>query len=270
MKYTVFTLLLLGTSILGIGCQSVLNTQEEDSINGNESIEIQTEQSDNIESTEGDDNDDEVEDEISDTNDSTNSVQLNEDDSTTESEAVTVEATYGGQEEVTAENCIDDECLQFEEIVVSALDDEVVNAMNRALDDEYKALETYNQVIDAYGTVTPFSNIRRAEERHIAALESLYEKYGYDIPNNPYMTMDLLTVDSMTEACEIGVEAEIDNAALYRDELLPAVEEYEDITRVFTNLMNASQNNHLPAFERCADGESGNGFSNGNGSRNSN
>jgi len=55
----------------------------------------------------------------------------------------------------------------------------------------------------------------------------------------------------LQEACQIGVDAEIANAALYRDELLPAVTAYEDITLVFENLMNASQQKHLPAFEKC-------------------
>lgn len=56
---------------------------------------------------------------------------------------------------------------------------------------------------------------------------------------------------TLQEACQIGVDAEIANAALYRDELLPVVSENEDIMAVFENLMNASQQKHLPAFDRC-------------------
>ena len=56
---------------------------------------------------------------------------------------------------------------------------------------------------------------------------------------------------TLQEACQIGVDAEIANAALYQNELLPVVADYEDITAVFTNLMNASEQKHLPAFERC-------------------
>jgi hypothetical protein len=48
------------------------------------------------------------------------------------------------------------------------------------------------------------------------------------------------------------VQAEIDNAKLYRDVLILSMKNYPDIVNVFTNLMNASEQNHLKAFERCA------------------
>jgi len=32
---------------------------------------------------------------------------------------------------------------------------------------------------------------------------------------------------------------------------LPTASSYEDIVQVFTNLMNASEQKHLKAFERC-------------------
>ena len=53
-------------------------------------------------------------------------------------------------------------------------------------------------------------------------------------------------------ACAIGVKAEIDNAGLYDDMLLPAVSAYPDITAVFERLSAASTNMHLLAFQRCA------------------
>jgi hypothetical protein len=47
------------------------------------------------------------------------------------------------------------------------------------------------------------------------------------------------------------VATEQATVALY-DELLPQVAAYPDVEYVFTNLRSASQDNHLPAFERCA------------------
>ena len=43
-------------------------------------------------------------------------------------------------------------------------------ALLAALDDEYKAWATYEQVIDDFGAVQPFTSVQRAEENHIAAL----------------------------------------------------------------------------------------------------
>ena len=56
---------------------------------------------------------------------------------------------------------------------------------------------------------------------------------------------------TLTAACQTGVDAEIANADLYKNILLPIVTNYPDITAVFTNLMNASEEKHLPAFEKC-------------------
>jgi len=130
------------------------------------------------------------------------------------------------------------------------LSESAITALKTAIDDEYHALSTYQAVIEKFGTVRPFSMIIGAEEQHIASLKAIFDKYGIEIPAN---TWDGKAVAPATlqEACQIGVDAEIANADLYRSQLLPAVSEYPDITSVFENLMNASQDKHLPAFERC-------------------
>ena len=149
-------------------------------------------------------------------------------------------------------NCLSDECLAINNIEypVSDLSEEVIESLNKAIDDEYKAFSTYEAVISKFGNIRPFIMIIRAEEQHISSLKAIFDKYGVTIPENPYANLAIPETISM--ACSVGVQAEIDNAALYKNELLPSVESYEDITRVFVNLMNASQEKHLPAFEKCA------------------
>lgn len=124
-----------------------------------------------------------------------------------------------------------------------------VEALGMALDDEYKAWTTYQAVIAKFGDVRPFSSIIRAEESHIEALETLFERYGLDVPENEWVGR-VPEFDTVNDACHAGVEAEIENAALY-DRLFPMVE-HEDIFEVFHKLRDASQEKHLPAFERCA------------------
>ncbi|MBS4051564.1 MAG: hypothetical protein KGZ69_10210, partial [Methylomonas sp.] len=58
-------------------------------------------------------------------------------------------------------------------------------------------------------------------------------------------------------ACEAGVAAEIANAEIYQ-RLLQSTER-PDILTVFRNLHDASQQRHLPAFQRCAQGSTGGG-----------
>jgi hypothetical protein len=150
------------------------------------------------------------------------------------------------------ENCLADDCLLVEnlEYPTSELSVDVQKALDEAINDEYKALSTYEAVVTKFGMVRPFSMIMGAEKQHIASLETIYDKYGLEVPENTWSDK-VTTPATLQEACQIGVEAEIANAALYKEELLPATKNHEDITAVFVNLMNASEQKHLPAFEKC-------------------
>ncbi|MFA5924656.1 MAG: DUF2202 domain-containing protein [Methylococcaceae bacterium] len=131
-----------------------------------------------------------------------------------------------------------------------------ITALKEVLDDEYRSLAIYDQVLADFGEVRPFSNIREAESRHIEALCVLFARYGLPVPENPW-TGKVDRYASLQAACEAGVTAEIANAEIY-ERLLQATER-PDILTVFRNLRDASQQRHLPAFERCAQGSSGGG-----------
>lgn len=156
------------------------------------------------------------------------------------------------QNPVNRQNCLADDCLLVDNLdyPVGELPQSVRDALDEAINDEYKALATYEAVISKLGTIRPFSMIKGAEEQHIASLKAIYDKYGLVAPQNT-LSGKVTAPATLKEACQTGVEAEIANASLYRDKLLPAVKGYEDIVGVFTNLMNASQEKHLNAFERC-------------------
>ena len=149
-------------------------------------------------------------------------------------------------------NCLADDCLLVDnlEYPVRELSAEAQQALDEAINDEYKALSTYEAVIAKLGTVRPFSMIKGAEEQHIASLKAIYDKYGLVVPKNTWSSK-VSAPATLQEACQIGVDAETANAVLYKDKLLPKVDGYEDIIAVFTNLMNASEQMHLPAFEKC-------------------
>lgn len=158
----------------------------------------------------------------------------------------------GGRASMNRGNCLSDDCLRVDglEYPAGELSVEAETAIREAIDDEYKALTTYEAVMAEFGRIRPFVMIARAEEQHISSLKAVFDKYGVDIPSNPYIGK-IAAPASTSASCQAGVEAEIANAALYVERLLPAVSEYPDITNVFTNLRNASQEKHLPAFERC-------------------
>jgi hypothetical protein len=124
------------------------------------------------------------------------------------------------------------------------------DALLEALDDEYRAFATYTQVIEDFGPVRPFVNIRESEARHIAALKRVFRRYGVPEPENPWIGK-MERYRSIDAACRAGVEAEIANAALYGR--LLASTRRPAILRVYRALQEASQQRHLRAFRRCAE-----------------
>ena len=129
---------------------------------------------------------------------------------------------------------------------------EIVNkVLIEAINDEYKARATYRQVINKFGEIRPFINIADAESRHIEALLPLFEKYGVTVPEDNWAS-SIEAPQSILEACQVGVEAEIENAEMY-DRLLELTVDYPDVQLVLTQLQRASTENHLPAFQRCVE-----------------
>jgi hypothetical protein len=134
---------------------------------------------------------------------------------------------------------------------MSILNPTEIQGLNDALDDEFHAHETYLQVIRDLGEVRPFSNIVEAEQRHIDALLALFEKYGVAPPANRWAGR-VPRFDNVQAACVASVQAEIDNMAVY-DKVFKTTTR-EDILAVYSALRAASQDRHLPAFQRCAQG----------------
>jgi hypothetical protein len=119
----------------------------------------------------------------------------------------------------------------------------------RALTQEHQAKATYDNIVTALGDVAPFSAVAPAQAQHIAELEEVARPHAVDVAGITPTASP--TPATLTEACRTGVATEQATVALY-DELLPQVAAYPDVEYVFTNLRSASQDNHLPAFERCA------------------
>ena len=149
----------------------------------------------------------------------------------------------------TCSNCLAEDAA-VQEILSVAAQEAVLDALVGP-EGEYAAYATYAAILDAYGQVNPFSNIMASEAKHIDALKSVLDSYGVAYPQeNPYLgAVDV--PESLAAAAQAGVDAEIANVALYGQQLA-AVADYPDIVEVFVNLQTASQEKHLPAFQRAA------------------
>jgi len=113
-----------------------------------------------------------------------------------------------------------------------------------SIQDEYLARAEYELIIGEYGSIRPFTNIMAAEERHIEWVTELFNEYGYALPEDTASKYVVLPED-LKSSFETGVQAEIDNIAMYESFLkqdLPA-----DVRDLFERLKGASEN-HLRAF----------------------
>jgi hypothetical protein len=132
---------------------------------------------------------------------------------------------------------------------VPELDAQTQQAMIDAINDEYHAHAFYSAVIEKFGEIRPFANIVHSEARHIDLWKGLFTKYGLPIPPDTFAG-NVNAPDTIQAACEAGVEGEIANVAMY-DQFLSFVQQ-PDLRAAFTQLRHVSQNNHLRAFQRCA------------------
>jgi hypothetical protein len=129
-------------------------------------------------------------------------------------------------------------------LATSSTSPTVIQMLTWAMEDEYLARAEYAAVMERYGETRPFSNIVRAEEQHVQWLLELFDDYGHVVPEDSAPSL-VQAPGSMKEALEHGVQAEIDNIAMYElflEQALP-----DDVRDTFERLMRASEN-HLRAF----------------------
>jgi hypothetical protein len=133
----------------------------------------------------------------------------------------------------------------------AALDPVATQALLTALagpDGEYAARAEYAAILAKFGAdVQPYANILEAEKQHIAAIQQQCAKYGVPVPADPWLG-NVTAPETLLEAAQTGVLAENLNIGMY-DSLLPQVQKYPSLVKVFTNLRAASLDHHLPAFE---------------------
>ncbi|OCL91306.1 ferritin-like domain-containing protein [Arcobacter porcinus] len=130
-----------------------------------------------------------------------------------------------------------------------------------AVYDEFKAYEIYTKVIEKFGNINPFINIKEAEAVHYSVLIQIMQKYNIEVPIND-LENKISIPETLIECYELGVAGEINNIALYNHLLSYAQD--SDIIDTLYRLQAASYNNHLPAFrthvQNYYNNSSNNGF----------
>jgi hypothetical protein len=116
-----------------------------------------------------------------------------------------------------------------------------------AIQDEYLAHGEYEYVLNKFGDQRPFNNIVEAEVQHIAELKILFGIYKLAVPADTSKD-HIIPAASVDEALKIGVQAEIDNIAMYKS-FLTNKDLPEDVKSTF-NLLKSGSESHLEAFQR--------------------
>ena len=115
-----------------------------------------------------------------------------------------------------------------------------------AVQDEYLARGEYLAIVDKFGNQKPYVNIIRSEETHLSYLKEVYVAYGLDFPADD-SAEHIIVPSDLLEAAEIGVQAEIDNIAMY--ELFLTYDLPDNVFNVFFALKSGSES-HLLAFQK--------------------
>ncbi len=120
-----------------------------------------------------------------------------------------------------------------------------------AIQDEYLARAEYVAIMAKFGQINPYANIKQAEEQHIAWLKDMFTSLKLAVPSdeaNRYIHVPA----TLKDAAQAGVQAEIDNIAMYERFLAQPIlkdPRYAGIVDLFTRLRDASKN-HLDAFQK--------------------
>jgi hypothetical protein len=125
----------------------------------------------------------------------------------------------------------------------------IESMLRYAIQDEYLARAEYEAIMKRYGVIRPFSNIIQSEESHIAWLKAEYTARALAIPADEAAALTVVPA-TLVEAFQTGVQAEIDNIAMYERFLaspLLAQAENAGLKALFIRLRDASKN-HLAAF----------------------
>lgn len=116
---------------------------------------------------------------------------------------------------------------------------------------EYAAYAIYAAILEEYGEVKPFSKIIASAAKHIDELKHILDQYEILYPvENPYLG-GIQAPESLASAAQAAVNAKIAEGTRYERQL-EILANYSYILEEFVSFQTASQEKHLPAFQRAA------------------
>jgi hypothetical protein len=124
---------------------------------------------------------------------------------------------------------------------------EEIEFLNTAYKDEVKCQYYFKKVMEKFPDAG-FAKIFNSEQNHVTTLETIYNKYGLEIPKDMDFSA-LLIPSSLSEVCVIGLKFEKDNAEMYQKFLKTVTNTV--LKTVFEDLRDITINRNIPAVEKC-------------------
>lgn len=145
-------------------------------------------------------------------------------------------------------NNYDEPILRSRAISVNAPFPVLHQALRIALYDEYAARAFYARMIEAFGPQPPFGTVVQPQERRIAALSALCQRFGVPRPLDPF-PLETTVGPGWLANCQRAVAGAIQSARLYENLLMHVAE--PEAREVFLNHQAALLQQYLPAFRKA-------------------
>lgn len=132
------------------------------------------------------------------------------------------------------------------------LSSDEVEAMYKAVVQEYLTKNVYFQVSTQFTNEEPFLTAYNEEEKILQLISSLLSKYTLALPGDETLAESqeyIRKIRFQTDACEVGSKLEFTKYTLY-DELLKNIDN-QDIQKVFFSILNTSVEKNMKLFEDC-------------------
>jgi hypothetical protein len=126
----------------------------------------------------------------------------------------------------------------------------IQDMLTYSIQDEYMARAEYVAILAKFGTVQTFNNIKNAETTHISWLVEAFGEQKMSVPEDKG-SEHIIIPESLKEAYETGVQAELDNIAMYERFLSQSIindANNAGLKKIFDDLRRGSVN-HLKAFQ---------------------
>lgn len=123
-------------------------------------------------------------------------------------------------------------------------------AMVRAVEMEYETYALYSAATDKFADAEPFLSITANESFNIGNLITVFDTYGFELPENKYIKKDVKLADTMQEVCEAALALEVKHAKVYESVDLDILG-YVDVEAALGAFAISAKNNYIPSLTAC-------------------